>query len=923
MTQEYRPKLIEVALPLVTINRESAREKSIRHGHPSTLHQWWARRPLAAARAVLWASLVDDPSGHPESFPTPEQQQVERDRLFDILERLVPWEASMNPSVLAEAKAEIDKCFDGDPPPILDPFGGGGAIPLEAQRLGLTALSGDLNPVAVLIQKAMIEIPPRFSGLPPVHPNLDSRLTTWSGTQGLAADIEAYGRWMQEEAQRRIGNSYPKVNGPSGDKLTPIAWLWARTVESPDPSWSGRVPLVKSWVLFNKRGKPTIWVEPLVDPASQTITYRVREGGQPPPGTVAGGRGGSGGMCIATGAPIPFSYIREESRRGQLGQQLLAIVAEAPGGRVYLDPSLEDAAAAAAPVGDLDLIEGDIFDIPGRINVVRYGMTQWSALFTPRQSLALLTFSDLLSDVREMAVSHAQDCGRLPVDERPICDGGSGPEAYGDALVTYLAFALDKAANMWSNIVSWMNDRGAFREVFARQAIPMVWDFAEANPFSESGGSWTMFVDKIQQVVAHLPANGEAHVVQQDARTISSFVESAAISTDPPYYDNIHYADLSDFFYVWLRRSLRSVWPQELATLATPKAEELIAHQYRAGSKEAAFEHFEDGMTAFAAEAARIQRDDVPATLYYAFRQQESAGDGRVSTGWETFLSGLLSSGLSITATWPLRTESPGRAIAQGTNALASSIVIACRPRSNTAGLETRGGFVGALRGELPEAVRLLQHENIAPVDLAQSAIGPGMRIFSRYAKVVEADGSAMTVRSALALINEVLGEALSAEESELDADSRFALTWFDQFGHNPGAYGDADVLARAKDTSVAGVVDAGIAVARHGKLRLLERAELPQDWAPLLDARATVWEATQHLIRRLGESELGATDLLAQLGGVADRARQLAYLLYGVCERNGWTDEAIAYNGLITAWPELVRLAAGQDPGSAQQTLV
>ena len=919
----YKTKLIEVALPLVIINRESAREKSIRHGHPATLHLWWARRPLAAARAVLWASLVDDPSAHPERFPTPEAQQVERDRLFSILERLVPWEATTDPEVLAEAKAEIQRCFDGDPPAVLDPFGGGGAIPLEAQRLGLTALSGDLNPVAVLIQKAMLEIPPRFSGAPPVHPDVDSRLTTWSGAQGLAADVERYGQWMKDEAERRIGHLYPKPTGPTGESLTPIAWLWARTVQSPDPSWSGQVPLVKSWSVYDKRGKPTVWVEPIIDRASQTVTYRVREGGSPPPGTISSGRGGSGGTCIATGAPIPFAYIREESREGRLGQHLLAVVAQSPNGRVYVDPSPQDTAAANVPPQEAEPISGDIFDIPGRINVVRYGMTDWADLFTQRQSVALTTFSDLLSEVRSLAAAHAEASRLLPEDSRRLCEGGCGPEAYGDAVTTYLAFAVDKAANLWSNIVSWMNDRGAFREVFARQAIPMVWDFAEANPFSDSGGGWSLFVDKIQQVVARLPASGHALVVQQDAQTIASSVESAAVSTDPPYYDNIHYADLSDFFYVWLRRGLREVWPQELATLSTPKAEELIAHQYRAGSKEAAFSHFESGMAKFAAQAALIQRPDVPATLYYAFRQQESSADGRISTGWETFLGGLLASGLAITATWPLRTESPGRAVAQGANALASSIVIACRPRASGAGMETRGGFLAALRAELPEAVKLLQHENIAPVDLAQSAIGPGMRVFSRYARIVEADGSSMSVRAALGLINEILGEVLSAEEAELDADSRFALTWFEQFGNNAGPYGDADVLARAKDTSVAGVIDAGIAVSRDGKVRLLERAELPEGWSPLDDHRATVWESTQHLIRRLGESESAATSLIAQLGGVADRARQLAYLLYGVCDHKGWSDEAVAYNGLIMAWPELLRMAAGTSGSVDQQTLV
>ena len=325
---DYKPKLIEVALPLAAINAAAAREKSIRHGHPSTLHLWWARRPLAAARAVIWASLVDDPSGDPSL--TPAEQEAERARLFAILEKLVVWENSNNPDVLAEARAEIDRCFPDGAPPILDPFAGGGAIPLEAQRLGLKALAGDLNPVAVLIEKAMIEIPPRFAGRPPVHPSIETELTTWERAQGLAADIEAYGKWMRDEAERRIGHLYPKVKGPDGEELTPIAWIWARTVESPDPTWPGHVPLVASWTLRNKRGKPKIWIEPIIDREKQTISYEIREGGEPRiERTVDRG----GGRCIATGATMPFSYIREQFRQGRSGYELMAIVAQGRGRR--------------------------------------------------------------------------------------------------------------------------------------------------------------------------------------------------------------------------------------------------------------------------------------------------------------------------------------------------------------------------------------------------------------------------------------------------------------------------------------------------------------------------------------------------------------------------------------------------------------
>lgn len=910
----YKKKLIEVALPLATINKEAAREKSIRHGHPSTLHLWWARRPLAAARAVLWASLVDDPSAHPDEFPTEEDQAVERKRLFDILERLVPWEASNDESILAEARAEIEKSCDGDLPKILDPFGGGGAIPLEALRLGLPTYTGDLNPVAVLIQRAMLEIPARFAGQSPVNPNAESRLGAWRGAQGPAADVQAYGQWMRDEARKRIGKYYPDATLPDGSKATPIAWIWARTVESPDPSWPGHVPLVRSWILSKKKDKPVVWVEPIIDHAANTIRYEIREGGEPLGPSVERGNG----TCVATNAPIPGDYIKAEANAGRMGQVLLAVVGEGAHGRVYAAPSSVDESVDVRP--DLSAIAGPVpRHLTGGTCAV-YGLDDWSKLFTPRQLLALTTFSDLLGDVREVVEADAKSRG-LADDQIPLRDGGTGATAYADAIVTYLAFAVDKAANLWSSIVSWMNDRGAFREVFARQAIPMTWDFAEANPFSGRGGDFGLFVDKIRMSIAALPASSFGHTEQRDARARIKDVGTSVISTDPPYYDNISYADLSDFFYVWLRRNLSTIWPDETATLLTPKSDELIANQYRAGSKAAAHEHFESGMEEVFTTAAQHADPRFPATVFYAFKATEATKDGLISTGWETFLTGLLDAGFSICATWPVRTESPGRILAKGTSALASSIVLACRPREVDASMATRGEFLSALRSEMTPAVKLLQAENIAPVDMAQSAMGPGIAIFSRYSKVVEADGSAMTVRTALAMINEVLEEVLSGEESEFDPESRFALTWFEQYGHNPGVFGDADTLARGKNTSVAGVVEAGIIVSRDGKVRLLERPELSDDWDPRTDDRLTVWESTQYLIRALDSSETEAAELLRAMGqSYGERARQLAYLLYGICDRKKWAEEAGAYNMLVTAWPELVRLAATSTDGAVEE---
>lgn len=910
----YKKKLIEVALPLAVINAEAAREKSIRYGHPSTLHLWWARRPLAAARAVLWASLVDDPSAHPEEFHSEEDQQTERKRLFGILERLVPWEASNDERVLEEARAEIRRSCGDTLPRVLDPFGGGGTIPLEALRLGLPTFSGDLNPVAVLIQRAMLEIPGRFAGQMPVHPEARSAQGIWEGTRGLAADVAAYGEWMRSAAMSRLGGHYPDAVLADGTRATSIAWIWARTVKSPDPSWPGHVPLVRSWILSKKPGQPVQWVEPVVDTESRTITYRVRTGGRPQSPSVEKGNG----VCVATGAPIPGEYIKEEAAAGRMGQVMLVVVADAPSGRVYVEPTPEHEAAAVvprAPWRPTELVPTPNHDVD---RLPMYGMPSWGDAFTERQLLSLTTYVGLLREVRDLVVSDALSADFSDGTER-LRDGGVGADAYADAVVTYLALGISRLTDMCNSLCRWESSRTQVRNLFGRQAISMVWDFAENNVFNDAGGDFRTSLSSVVRALERLPTTGRAQTAQRDARSRIAEVGECIISTDPPYYDNISYADLSDFFFVWLRRMLGDVWPDECATLVTPKSDELIANQYRAGSKRAANEHFESGMRDVFTVAAQNSAKDFPASIFYAFKATETNDGGVTSTGWEVFLRGLLDAGYAITATWPMRTELSNRMVASGTNALASSIVLACRPREVTAAMATRREFVTALRVEMAPAVRVLQEENIAPVDMAQSAMGPGIAIYSRYAKVVEADGSTMTVRSALGLINEVLSEVLSGEESEFDADTRFALTWFEQYGHNPGPYGDAATLARAKNTSVEGIEGAGVVHSRDGKVRLVERAELADGWDPTTDTRLTVWETTQYLIRSLESSESDAAKLLARMGGgIGERARQLAYLLYGLCDRKKWAEEAGGYNMLVTAWPEISRLAAA---GPSEET--
>lgn len=905
----YKKKLIEVALPLVEISDASSSEKTLKNSHPANLHMWWARRPLAAARAVLWASLVDDPSSSPETFPTAEDQSAERKRLFAVLERLVKWESSDDPVILAQARQEIKKSCGADLPRIVDPFSGGGAIPLESLRLGLPTSAGDLNPVAVLIERAMLQAVPRFAEADPVHPKRSATLGDWPGARGLAHDFELYGADLRQLVLDRIGQHYPSVTVGKRE-ATPIAWIWARTVKSPDPSWPHHVPLVKSWILAKRPGKPMIHVVPTVDEARGEISYAIKEGGRTAAATVTRGNG----VCLATGTPIPGDYIKREGAEGRIGRVLLAIAAEGNRGRTY-HPALVEQVQAERVEEPEWVPTGAMSDHPQYMGTPRYGLDEWWKLFTPRQLLTLSTFVDCLEEIRSQVRAHAAAAGYAEA-AGPFAEGGDGADAYADAMSLLLMFAIDKLADLNNSLARWEPIAQCPRQLFGRQAIQITWDYAEANPFSSSSGSFTTIIEGITRTLAgrafNLPPQAEADVEQRDARSHLHDLATFVLATDPPYYDNVPYADLSDFFYVWMRRGLAKSFPRDTATLLSPKTEELVADQKRFGSRDAAHKHFEVGMREVFSEVARNQDPRFPATFFYAFKAVEDREGGRVSTGWSSFLASLISSGLTVTATWPIRTENKSRLRGANSNALASSVVLACRPRAVTASLATRGEFIGRLRSEMPHAVLVLQEQNIAPVDLAQSAIGPGIAIFSEFSRVVEADGSAMSVMSALGLINEVLAEVLSGEESEFDADTRFALTWFDQYGHGAGPFGDADLLSRAKDTTVAGVAEAGLVVSRDGRVRLVERAELSQSWDPSRDSRLTVWEAAQHLIRAVESSETEAASLLRLLGrGYGEKARQLAYLLYGICDRKRWADEASAYNMLVTAWPEISRLAA------------
>ncbi|MCG3156464.1 MAG: hypothetical protein DKINENOH_03088 [bacterium] len=1180
----YRKKLIEVALPLEAINKASAREKSIRHGHPSTLHLWWARRPLAAARAVIFSQMVDDPSSHPELFPTEEAQEKERQRLFRLIEQLVLWENTTNEAVLKQACEEIWKswrltCEENKDhpraaelfnpeklPAFHDPFAGGGSLPLEAQRLGLEAYASDLNPVAVLINKAMIEIPPKFAGRPPVNPEvrskylgtppspgsppsrrpspspgwrsrgylphfdrpgviqtltfrladavpesviekwkqelrwveglpatdnravelrkridkyedaghgacwlrderiaklvedallhfdgqryrliawcimpnhvhamietferwgLDSILHSWKsftahranellgrsgefwmreyfdrfirdeqhyqnavayiennpvkarlvaeadewrwssawggrksdasetqaipdtggtpvfpgfwrGAQGLAEDVRYYGKWMRDEAQKRIGHLYPKIEITAemakerqdlkplvGKKLTVIAWLWARTVKSPNPAFAHvDVPLASTFMLSTKPGKEA-YVEPVIEGDSYRFTVKVGK----PKDFEAAKIGtklarGANFQCLMSGTPIAPDHIYAEANAGRMGARLMAIVAEGDRGRVYLAPTPEheETALEAKPTWRPEVA---MPENPRWFSPPLYGLKTYGDLFTPRQLVALATFSDLVSEAREQVKRDALAAG-LSDDSKTLNDGGTGTTAYADAVGVYLAFVVDKCSDYWSSICSWHSSGEKMRNTFGRQAIPMVWDYAEADPMCDSSGNWMAMVDWTWKAVEKTPARLGGISGQADAQnqTISS---GKLVSTDPPYYDNIGYADLSDFFFVWLRRLLRPVIPDLFATLEVPKAEELVATPYRHGSRERAETFFLDGMTQAMHRLAEQVHPVFPVTIYYAFKQSETESvEGISSTGWETFLDAVIRAGLAVSGTWPLRTELSNRMIGSGTNALASSIVLVCRKRATDADTATRREFLTTLKTALPKALAHLQASNIAPVDLAQAAIGPGMAVYTRYAKVLDAEGKPLSVREALALINQTLDEVLAEQEGDFDADSRFALAWFEQSGFDEGEFGVADVLARAKNTSVSGMSEAGILKSSRGKVRLLKPSELPANWDPANDTRLTAWEMVHQLIRSLEAGGEGAAALLAaKLGSKTEVARELAYRLYTLCERKKRATEALSYNALVQSWPEILRLAREGGKSQAEQTSI
>lgn len=939
-----RKKLIEVALPLPEINDASAYDKMPGIGpHPKGIHHWWARLPLPVARAVLFASVVDDPSSHPERFPTEEEQARERERLFGIIRKMMQKQLHKHPEVYAEARAEMLKHCDGKLPPVLDPFAGGGSIPLEAARLGFATYAGDINPVPVLLNTCNLEIAPRWADHPPVNPEDRGRIggnAQWRGTAGLAADVRYYGRVILERAREQIGHLYPPVKVTPemaegrpdlqpymGKELPVIAWIWARTVPSPNPAARGaHVPLMSTFWLSSKKGSEA-YLEPVVDRAAGTWRFVVRTGVPQDRAAVKAGTktGRATFRCLLTGDTIKDDYIKAQGKAGRMGERLVAIVADTGRGRVYLPATEEHEAIArrATPEWKPEFL---IHGTTQYLGVKPYGLDRFSQLFTPRQLTAMVTLSDLVREVR------------ADVRRDAIAAGLSGAEAedYARAVTTFLALGLDRCACFNTGLCRWGPGNEKVMNIFDRQAIPMLWDFGEANILGESVGGWATCSNYVAECIETIVTSHNGHVRLIDAAQPWDGLKNLLVSTDPPYYDNIPYSNLSDFFYVWLRRTIGDLYPELFSTILVPKEPELVAAPERFdGDKHAAKEHFEQGFRRAFAQLREKMDPRFPLTVYYAFKQddEESGADeeagqangNRVdrTTGWETMLEALISSGFQITATWPVRASQQWRMRAMGSNALASYIVLACRPRPENAPQTDRRGFMAELKRELPEAIKNLQQGNIAPVDFAQAAIGPGMAVFSRYSQVLEPDGRKMTVRTALALINQVLTEVLAEQEDEFDNETRWAIAWYEEHGFDEGEFGKAEQLFKSKVTTLSRLEHGGIVKAQRGRVRLLRPEELDPNWDPERDKAPTVWGATHQLLRVYYHENAGeeaTARLVAKLGGRAEMARDLAYRLFRISERKGRTQESLAYNALVLAWPELARLA--QDRTARQESL-
>jgi len=896
-------KLIEVSLPLDIINDASEKDKRPEAGsyHPKGIHYYPARLPLPSARSILFASLVDDPSAHPEQFPDEDAQEKERVRLFGIIKDLCEPKIHLKPKAYENAINEIKKHCNNDLPITHDPFSGGGAIPLEGMRLGMKAIATDLNPVSVFLNKATIELLPKYATAPPTNSESQNKMKGmhWENAAGLVEDLKYYGGVIQKRAEKKLAKYYPKVKLQNGRDATVLTYLWARTVKCPNPACGCEMPLVRTFALRTKK-EPKLYFKPIVvkTTGNKITGFEITET-NPGQGTLKRKKV----RCFACTEPVTLDYIKAEGCAGRFGHKMVAMVVDLGRGKGYLAPTPEqEKIAFNAPIEWSPDFKMSVH--PQYMAPPRYGITHFKDLFTNRQLLSLTTLSDLIHEL------HEELKGTIDQD-------------YLNLITLYLFFSVDRLADFNCNVSRWKASGEEQMQLFSSNRMAMAIDYTEANPIAPRTICWLNALNRTAESVSFTLNKycKPGIVLQKNAEVSDPSLKKLLVSTDPPYYNNIPYADLMDFFYVWMKKNLEPYYPNITKTLLTPKAEELVANEFRFdGDKGKAKEHFESGFKRAFSVLKDAMDERFPMTIYYAFKQEEvedtdeedddSSVDDEISltTGWETILEAIVHSGFQITATWPIRASQKARLRASSSNALASYIVMVCRKRNDNAISITRRQYIQELKRELPEALKILQHSNLAPVDLAQAALGPGMGIYSRYSAIQEQDGTKMKVRTALSLINKTLDEILTEQEGDFDSETRFALAWFEQFSFDKQQYGHAESLCRAKGTAVNALVESGIITAGGGNVKLLSREELSIDWDPLTDKRTVVWEMTQHLIKHLQEKgEMGAAKLYKKLGAKADVSRELAYRLFTISEKKGWAQEAQAYNSLVLSWNQIV----------------
>ena len=867
-------RLIEVSLPLAKISQQSAREKSIRHGHISTLHIWWARRPLAAMRAAIFAALI----------PAPDDD-AERERLERLIAAIVDWDQvkAGNSQAIEEARARIRRAFPDRPPRLLDPFMGGGATGLEALRLGCETHALELNPVAHLIELCTLVYPQRYgSGETEEQrrtgdrrsPTADRRQLTLPGSaptggggRTLADDVRHWGRWVLERAREEIGHLYAN---PTGDE-TIVGYLWARTVRCPNPACGAEMPLVRQWWLA-KTKRRKIALRPRVNREARRITFEVIDvGAQHAAPDFDPGRGTSSrghATCLACGQVADVTYIRAEGKAGRMGEMPLAVIYEqektGKGYRPFTEQDEELFQKALTLLGELDENAPDEPLPPvGTLGfrVQRYGLTRWGDLFNARQTLALLTFSRQVRAAHEAMLAEGMDPERAK------------------AVTTYLSVIVDRLADYNTTLCTWHNTGEKINHTFGRQALPMIWDYTELNPFSGATGDWSGAMAWITRVIEHAArTSGRPAIARQGTATRLPWPDGHfdALITDPPYYDAVPYADLSDFFYVWLKRSIGFLHPKVFRTPLTPKSAEIIQEPARHDDDATAKAFYEREMTRAFAEARRVLRPDGVFVVVFAHKS---------TAAWETLLNSLLEAGLVVTASWPLHTERPGRLRAHESAALASSIFIVCRAR--VAGGE---GYFDDVREELAATIRerldFFWRQDIRGADFFISAIGPAVSVFGRYRRVYRLDGSEVGVGELLNLVQAMVSEyALDrilngggTQVGGVDAPTRYYILHRWAYGRGKIPFDDAMRLAMALGADVSALMgrrgllkQSGETVrllgpkerAGVGGLGLPDRAGRSASVIDVLHRAATLWESgdREGLARFLAEGARGRED--------------------------------------------------------------